>query len=662
MKILILQLENFQGIKNADFKFDGKNASIYGDNATGKTTVFNAITWLLFDRASTDTKNFTPKTRDAQGDAHNLNHAVSAQLQADDGRRISFKKTFHEVYKKKRGSAIEEFSGHTIDYCVDGVPVKEKEYAAALLTMCGDAERMKMLTMPHYFAENMTWDARRKILLEMCGDVSDEAVIASDTELRDLPEYLRMPGTADQRYTVDEYKKIAASQKTDINRELQEIPGRIDEAQRAICEQRYSEDDARQLSELQAEYDRLGVDKARLLAGDTGLSQARERTARAREELANARAAYIEETARANEETSRAISDLQQQAQDARMKLNAAQAQRQRHIDAVRRMTQIRERLLAEYQQVQAGRWDENEAVCPTCHRALPEEEIAQMREAFNLRKSRRLEDINTSGQQEASKGMIASEQAAADALNAVAEQLNKQTEALNGQLEARRAQYKQFPPFERTEKYTALSRQVADCERQEGAAGQSAQGAVAEIDTKMQEIYTQIRAFQQRKASAEQTVKQRERIAELEAREKELAAQYEKIERGIYLCDQFTKTKVSLLTNRINSKFHSVRFRLFQEQINGGIKDDCEVMVPCKDGRLIPYTVANHAARVNAGLEIIDALSRHWGVSMPVVIDNAESITRLANTYTQLIRLVVSENDKQLRLELDGQSMAHVA
>ncbi|MBQ9346343.1 MAG: recombinase RecF, partial [Oscillibacter sp.] len=131
--------------------------------------------------------------------------------------------------------------------------------------------------------------------------------------------------------------------------------------------------------------------------------------------------------------------------------------------------------------------------------------------------------------------------------------------------------------------------------------------------------------------------------------------AAYEETEKGLHLCGLFIKSKVRMLTDRINGKFRSVRFRLFVEQVNGGVKDDCEVLVPSADGSQVPYRDANNAARINAGLEIIEALSNHWHTYMPVFIDNAESVTRLVQTETQTIRLVVSEPDKKLRLELDS-------
>ena len=287
MKINTLRLENFQGIKAATFDFKGQSASVYGDNATGKTTLFNALTWLLFDRPSTGAKGYTPKTKGPDGDVHYLDHAAEAQFTMDGGRLVTLRKVFHENYKKKRGSATEEFDGHSVDFFIDGVPVKEKEYTAALLGFCGGAEQMKMLTMPHYFPEDMPWEARRKILLEVCGDVTDTEVIASNGELTELPTYLLMPGTTDQHYTVDEYKKIAAAQKADINKQLLGIPGRIDEAQRAIPEETIDVTaiDA-QLSALQTKQDGLMEQKAALLAGDTATAEARKRVAAAEAALA----------------------------------------------------------------------------------------------------------------------------------------------------------------------------------------------------------------------------------------------------------------------------------------------------------------------------------------------------------------------------------------
>ena len=159
------------------------------------------------------------------------------------------------------------------------------------------------------------------------------------------------------------------------------------------------------------------------------------------------------------------------------------------------------------------------------------------------------------------------------------------------------------------------------------------------------------LEAEQEKKAQLAMIKRQDARIEELEKKERELAVKYEQLQKGLYLCEQFVKAKTKLLDEKINSRFKTLRFRLFIEQQNGGITDDCEALIPCKNG-LVPFKSANNAARINAGLELIDTLANYYGVELPVFIDNAESVTKLQHTKAQVIRLVVSESDKTLRFE----------
>lgn len=137
-------------------------------------------------------------------------------------------------------------------------------------------------------------------------------------------------------------------------------------------------------------------------------------------------------------------------------------------------------------------------------------------------------------------------------------------------------------------------------------------------------------------------------RVMELEKQERELAAEYERLQHELFLCEEFTKTKVSMLDAKINSKFKLARFRLFEDQINGGIKEVCDTLY-----KGVPYDGGlNNAARINVGLDIINTLGEHYGFSAPIFVDNAEAVTRLIDTDAQVIRLVVSEVDKKLRIE----------
>lgn len=596
MELLTLSLENFQGLKHEEIQLDGHSASIYGRNASGKTTIFNAITWLLFGKPSTWAKNWDPKTKGPNGDLHNLEHSATGTFRLDDGQTVILKKTFHEVWKRKRGSAAEEYSGNTIDYQINGVPCKEKEYTAAVQEYCGGEETMKLLTMPDYFPSVMDWQKRREILLDICGDVSDADVIDSTPELKELPEFLKMPGSATKLYKVDEYRKIAAAKKTDLNKKIEAIPNRIDEATRAIDKDLpAAEDLADKLTAAEAEEAKIAEEKRAILAGDT--SELRSSLANAKADYAAAKAAYIEEGSEARAE---------------------------------------------------------HREICPTCGQALPEEKVEELRADFLQRRSAKLEDINAKGKKEASKETITQLEQDVAALEEKAAAAEARADEI---YTARKEAIKAEPPrpdFSETERGQAIAKTIQTISGQIEAAEQKQSAALREVNERQQAAMNNCRQIRYMQSQTAATERQRQRIAELEAEEKSLAAEYEKTEQGVYLCEVFVKTKVALLTERINSKFKSVSFQLFREQTNGGVADCCEVLVPGEGGAMVPYSTANKAAVVNAGLEIIATLSHHYGVRLPIVVDNAESVTELLPVDSQVIRLVVSAEDESLRVEVD--------
>ena len=652
MKIASLQLVNFQGIGALQIDFGGHSAAIYGDNGTGKTTVFNAVTWLLFDKPSTGAKNWSPKTRDAEGEKHNLEHSATATFIRQDGSRVTLGKTLHEVYKKKRGSMTAEYTGNTVDYYLDGVPVKEKEYTAAVSEYCGGDEMMKLLTMPDYFPEVMEWKKRRELLLEICGDVTDDAVIESSEELADLPTYLLKPGTLGQYYTVEEYSKIARARKADINKQLESIPNRIDEAQRAIPENLPTRAQAEAKIAAAAGVVKTYQEELQQIeaAGEAAITA---ELAAARADLSRERAKYAERSAEATAAGYEAIATVEKDLREAQREREDAEAEAGVKDRLIERMKINRENILAEYREAQAVKWDESTETCPTCGRRLPDDKIEAMREEFNQQRSERLAAINARGKAEASKDMIAAAEQEAAELRKKAEAAAARVEELKAGIEAIRAGMNTPPAFETTEEYKKLADRIAEIEARAKNVESEKAMTVAAANNKLQDALTREHEARGVMFQIDAAERQRGRIAELEAQEKQLAAEYENVERGVYLCEQFTKAKVSLLTDRINSKFKSVSFQLFVEQVNGGLSECCEVLVPSDGGAMVPYATANHAARVNAGLEIIDTVAAHYGQEMPVFVDNAESVTRLADTGGQVIRLVVSEGEKDLRVEV---------
>lgn len=645
MRLLRLELTNFQGIRFLTLDFpDGCSASIYGDNAAGKTTVFNAVTWLLFGKASNGAKNFTPKTIDQNGEAHNLEHSVTATFVMDFGQTITFGRVFNEVYKRKRGSATAEFSGHETRYFVNGVPVKEKEYTDRILSYCGNSiEAAMMLTMPDYFPATMPWEARRAALLLVCGDVSDDDVIASTPDLDALRGFLAYPGGS---YSVAEYRKIAASRMKEANRELEAIPARIDEVRRCIPED-CCLDEATITANIEAARkgvvaleDALATEKSNALSlsGAAQIAKCEAAIDDAWDNYRNKANELCDAICSARDEVARLESELN--SSNFLIRYDGARLADTEKLLAERR---------AQRDEIEATKW-EAPNICPTCGQAMPEDMLRSAEAAFVEKKGDEIKELD---------GMIASIERDLDVLKATfvadtekAAQAEALLEAAEARVKELKAQLSAAPPFEQTEEYKRLFADLDDMLQKDSQHKEAADEAVELLKHKISEakeilIIEEKKLYQLNTANAAKA-----RISELEAREKELAKAYEREAYGVYLCEEFTRAKVSMLTESINSKFEQVRFKLFAEQINGGVKECCEVLIPAPDGSLIPYQTANNAAKITAGLEIIATLSRSYGVSLPVFVDNAESITQLTpEKDMQIIRLVVSAGDKKLRL-----------
>lgn len=650
MKILSLTLENFRGIKNLTVNFDGKDADIYGANGTGKTTLANAICWLLIDRPATEEADFTPKT----AGTHGINHKASMEIELADGRRITLAKDFYEKWTRKRGAAVEEYTGNVTDYYVDGVKSKKKEYTEILENACGtDLERVKMLMVLGYFADTMKTDEKRRILFEMAGDFTDMDVIAANEELEGIEDFFLMPGTEDKHYTVEQWKKIAAEQRSKLNKDLELLPARIDEASKNIAENVEDADalnaTLRALEEKKASIE----EKKRSLSTPDGKQEAtRAALAGLEVDLAKKRAAYIEQGAAANRETNAMIDCMTADKRSVADKLDAL---KRKHEESVRRLTQMqkeRKKLMEEYAEVAARQWDAGAELCPTCNQQMPPEQVEEMRAAFNEMNATEKEEINRLGQM-CSKNKIDAlatelETQAAD-IAAMEHQL-KEKEELIGEW---RAKITTPPPFEETETYKELATRMEELRDRQRLGQSVAEGTANTYDRDIQTVRDEIASVNMRIAKAQASEDSRKRVGELRQELKNTAEEMEYIEHGLHLCEEFIRTKARMVTDSINAHFRYVRFVLFRDQINGGLREICEPTIRNKDGEWVEYRSVNYAAQVNAKLDIVTTLSKHYGVHLPIIMDQGESVSAPLNVDTQLIRLIVSAEDQVIRVEL---------
>ncbi|MGY3186489.1 AAA family ATPase [Lysinibacillus sp. TE18511] len=665
IELVVLKLRDFKGIKSLDIQLDGGNAQIYGDNEVGKTTTFDGFLWLLFDKDSNNKKDFAIKTLNNDGsERHNLEHTVEGTFLVD-GVPVTLKKIYKEKWTKKRGQAVAEFTGHVVEHFVDDVPMSKKEYTTKVESIV-DEEVFKLLTSPTYFNEQIKWQDKRKLLLEICGDISDEEVIASNKALAKLNELL-------SGKTLDEMKKIIASKKKHINDELDKIPVRIDEINKMMPETTVDvEKMQQQVAKIEADIEELQEQKIRVKNGASVLDKQRQlqELEMKRSDLKiNFEADSLQNVTKLRVRVQEAQGNVQVIQSDINHK-EAFKKSKESELNQLSNDIQHTENSLVklrnEWNQHNTMQFEyEDKCECPTCKQTLPVDQVEAARNEalaqFNDKRTILLAGVNERGKALAQEK--AQKEERKDAINKEVFNINTEIDAAKNKLETAQKELTKFtdklqqaqtlvPDVATTDEYKSINLQIEALQADIKQLNEHAYEAVAGIDEEITKLNFERNECNSAIAQHANIEASKERIVELEDQQAKLAQEYEKLEHTTFLIEEFIRTKVNMLTDLINSKFKYARFKLFDTQVNGGLNEVCETTF-----KGVPYgTGLNNAAKINVGLDIINTLSAHYGIQAPIFVDNAEAVTKFIDVDTQLVSLVVSEKDKQLRVEVEGQ------
>lgn len=633
MKLLKLKLQNFKGIRNSEFDFGGIDATIYGDNATGKTTVFDSLCWILFGKDSLDRADFEIKTLENGEPIHKVNHEVEAEFLNDDGNSFTLRRVYREKYSSPRGGDT-KLTGHTTDYFINEVPVKEKEYKQYINDVIAE-DVFKLITNPLYFNEQYSWQNRRKLLLEISGDIKDEEVINSRSELTRLAELLN-------GRTVDEQRKIVAAKKTAINKELDMIPVRIDEALRnkvdiAASESKLTTD----IETLNKSIDELEIQKATIINGFSSTEKrskideiGRQLKARQSEVLS----IYNSEKQRKRGEYEVLLTQLK-----------IIESEHDRYTDRaydlakdIERESKRIETLQAEFDTFNAQEF--NKETCPTCGQPLPEDKQAELEAAFNSEKATKLEEWQSLI--ESTRKLKANYEEQREVLLVKADGLTKEIEDKTKAYESKFKEYESYlePNVEDDPDYKELKAELFLLELDEGEEADDKE--VARLDEEISSVKEKRAALETELNKYTLNADIQKRVIELENQQQKLAEEKNLLDETSFLIDEFVKAKVDMLEESINSHFEYARFKMFNVLVNGNIEECCETTY-----KGVPYRSMNNAARMNVGLDIINALTKFYNVTAPVFIDNAEAVTDFIKCNSQTIKLVVDADFKELTM-----------
>ena len=653
-----MSLLNFKGVRELTVDFDEHETNIFGANHTGKTTLFDAFVWLLFDKDSQDRQNFGIRTYDEDNNIiPKLPHEVSACIEVN-GVGINLKRCFVENWVKKRGSQEAVYDGNSEERYWNDVPCSKTEFAKKIADIC-DESIFKLITNPLYFP-SMKPATQRGMLFQMAGDLTDADVAASDPQ--------RFANLAEQltHKTLEEYKKEIAAKKRRINQAIENIPARIDENKRLMPEAEDWSALERDIKEKEAKIKELdgqisdeskaytakakeNAEKAKELA-----EKKRQRTSResaVRDELL---ASWYKQTEDYN---NRRIA-AQQQSFDISQRRKMTEADIRREKEAIVKMQsdvnvleQRLNRLRDEWRNIKAREFNpENlETVCPHCGRPYEQSQIDRsiedQRISFNAHTSHMLEENKANGKK------VASEVEGLKAGIAKSESVIKEKEALLETLidkpftETAPAKPDVTDGIASDQQLQQLDKDIAELE---AALAQP----IDQPDTDFLKdgrklLMDGIDEDRKHLAKRDTITATLKRIEELEAELKannETLAELEGIEFNIL---EFGKAKVALVEDKINSLFSIVKFKMYERQINGGEVETCECLM-----HGTPYSVLSNSEKINAGLDIINAICRANEVNAPIFIDNRESATDIIDVDSQVINLIVDASCTKLKVQ----------
>lgn len=652
MEIILqsLKLHNFKGIKDFTVEF-GHVTDIKGKNGLGKSTVFDAFNWLLFDKDAQGRKNFEIKTLDETGEPlHKLEHTVEGTL-IIDGAQLSLAKTFKEKWTKKRGQATRNFDGHETLYSINGVPVKKKDYEEKIKDIL-DEGLFKLVTNPMYFP-NLNWKEQRTIIQEIIGTVNDETVINYNSKLTPL--------RGAYKDSIAEYNARTKASIKKINDEIKMIPARVDECNNNIIDADFSELEARKkevekkINDIDANIEDSSKGNDVLLEHKQNLFNLKQEY---QEKLNHARAVASNGKDKLNNklklirlESGKAESEAESNA----YRMNITKSHIQNSEAELITLEKTTKELRTKWKDIKSKIFDENDKVCRYCGQDLPAHDVEQLEEVFNLNKSKELEKI--CGKAELVKQEI----------EKIKEKIKKdKSEFLDFEAKYKES-YKKYETFEeeikkiQTEIDNFIVPTVLDfdgkvqLEREIELVEEDIKNFKTVDNTELKankQVYkAELAQINSKLAAKENNERLKLRIKELDEEEVSLAQKVAKLEGQLFLCEEFIRTQVELSEGMINKKFKNIKFKLFKELINGGLEETCEIL--CNG---VPYGNANSASQINAGLEVIKTLSDHYGVHAPIFIDNAESVNKIIDLESQIIKLTVSLDNK-LTVIKDGQA-----
>lgn len=668
IKLNKITLETFKGLKHFEADLNGNNAMIRSENGVGKTTVYDAFLWALFGKDSTGRSDFNVRPLDAENNpVSGLTVAVEVELEVN-GDVIVLRKEQHEHITKDGKISYPK------EHIIDGEPgILEKHYKEFIENRIPE-DKFKLLTDLSYFNGKLHWTKRREFLLDIAGKMPQPA------GLDDLLE--KMNGKK-----IKAYEKILKERQKALEKDRDEINPRIDELQRGLDDfaQNHQNHQGDSEPELIAKRDICQEKVNGLIAQRTDLLESEKQR---QERIDKVNHLTCERLHRETQLKNQAgpVDDLLQE----RAELEKEHADKMQGLIAVRNLigqaksaiesaqNQIDSSQLTlnsirdEYSKIEIMPSDtsiSNLAMLHVSECELADSELRDSAKNF-LNESdavtkEMLEDVRNRGnktkscltevytkkselQDELNK-LLAEEKVKANELKTAEEAKNKRIAEINETIENR--------PEPKPADDAEWQKITADIEKLQAEIGEPASQQLENIeaekglaDTLLNELNKCLNQFDTNEKAAK-------RIAELEDLNRELTQKIADIEKELDQIAQYKLQESKMVEAKVNEMFQHVTWKLFKYNLNGSIEDICEALY-----HGVPYPDMSAGQKIYCGIDVINTLSDHYGVEVPLFIDHAESMTLPIEAEGQVIRLYAQEGVKELVVEVEQEAGKAVA
>ena len=663
LRIKRLALVNFKGIRHAEATFTEAGATISGDNGVGKSTMADAFSWLLFGKnAAGDTdQRFSIKTVDASGAfIPDLEHTVEGDFTLVDTetaevKEIRMRRSLVEDWKTAPGETGRTLKGHHTDDYGGDIPVKKSEYEANVAEAI-PAEVFKVITDPYAFLA-LPWETMRNKLTEITGDVKPEDVARGVADFEALLNQL-------SGATLEQYRQAIGAQRKRVVAELDAIPTRKDELTRATPEtpdytalEARRAELAKKIADLDAaagsvaERRRLQYEQAGELQRQIGEQQKAQQAAIHEAEMARLEAENQQNRARREMEQRqdnlrRELRRIDQSAEGAKWMITQAETYNRDADNKEKKLAELR----AQFQKLDASTYTPGALRCPRYGHICTDPEACSHGEAeFNESQAESLKALNREGcalrdgikklRDDAAR--MVSEYDASRAKN------DALRDAKTAELDQVTIQLATLPPIASLPavdpatlpKWRAAADQIAELTRQrEAIMAAPVDGATAAPAYPDEKRHAQMELDEiARKLGLRAVIETNERRQkELDQQARTLAQEKANLEKKLATADAFSVALMDAVEQKVNQHFNTVQFRMFKTLVNGTKQPDCIATV---NG--VHYRDVNTAGQINAGLDIIETLTRFHQYTAPIFVDNCESVARLRIPEgSQVIRL----------------------